>query len=254
MNIKGYNKKIIIILGSLLSKFVLAGTMGSFTPGHLSNGLFIKFFAGPTWAVNSDDVQQFEVGASAYTYRANTYKTKVVWGAALGKEFNLSSQKKIQFDLAYYHYGAFSRAGQVNQGADVPSSDVFPYQFHLSSQQLLLETKILSTYHDFIHPYAQLGLGFSFNKANNYSVSIPDFLTFSPLYLNNTQNTFAYNLGAGIDVDVTPHLRAGLGYLFSDSGKTSLGNGWIDDVPIAYTLKQRHFFTNTLLVQINYII
>lgn len=162
MIIKIYNKKIIVVLGSLLSKCVLAGTMGAINTEYLSKGLFGKFFAGPTRAVNSDNVQQFPVGASTYTYRADNYNTKGLWGAALGKEFNISPWK-IQFDLAYYHYGVFSRTGQVIQGADLASSDVFPYQYQLSVQQLLLETKVLSTYHDFIHPYGQLGLGLGFN-------------------------------------------------------------------------------------------
>ncbi|WP_158617441.1 outer membrane protein [Legionella sp. km772] len=252
MIIKGY-KKTSVGLGMLLTKLVFAGSMGALPSAPLSNGLFIKFFAGPAWTVNTDDIQQFGVGASTYTYYTNTEKRKTVWGAALGKEFNVSSQK-IQFDLAYYHYGAFSKSGQLVQGADAASSDVFPYQYEASIQQLLLEAKILSTFRTVMHPYAQLGLGIGFNKTQNYGVTVPDFLTFSPLYANRSQTNLAYNLGAGIDFDVTAHLRAGIGYLFSDSGKVALGNGLIDDVPITPTLKQQHFYTNTLLLQINYII
>lgn len=248
----GY-KKTLVVLASLVAQTVTAGTMGSISPKHLSNDLFIKFFAGPTWAKSSDNSQQFVVGASTYNYDSKTDHSKAVWGAAIGKAFNFFAQK-IEFDLAYYHYGTYSITGQVTQGADLASSDVFPYQYQTSIQQLLAEAKVLSTLHNFIHPYAQLGLGMGFNTAKNYSVTIPDFLTFSPVYANKSQTSFAYNLGAGIDIDITSHLRAGIGYLFADSGKVSLGNGWIDDVPIAYSVKQQHFYTNTLLLQINYLI
>lgn len=245
--------KTLIVLASVVTQTVTAGTMGSISTKQLSKDLFIKFLAGPTWTKNSDNAQQFVVGASTYTYDSKIDHRKAVWGAALGKAFNFSAQK-IEFDLAYYHYGTYSRAGQVTQGADAASSDVFPYQYQYSIQQLLVETKVLSTLLNFIHPYAQLGLGLSMNRAKNYNVMIPDFLTFSPVYGNNSQNTFAYNLGAGLDIDMTSHLRAGIGYLFADSGKVSLGNGWIDDVSIPSTLNQQHFYTNTLLLQINYLI
>lgn len=193
------------------------------------------------------------IDSSLYAYQANNSdQSKVLFGGLVGVEMMIDPAWAFQLGLSYYQPATFTAKGQLTQGADPQSSDVFDYQYDMISRQLLLETKILFTWCRY-HPYFSMGLGVGFNSAENYEVDFPPFLTFTPIFSNHSTETFTYNVGVGLDVDLDANWRIGLGYRFTDLGKVGLGNGMIDTVPTHSTLSQGRWYANEVVAQLTFL-
>ena len=204
----------------------------------------------------TDDVgksQSFPtINMSHYDYTSDNHNQRFGFlGLSLSKELNLNPFWLIQVGIGYYRTPSLLVNGTVTQGIDIESSDKFIYLYQMRSQQLLAEGKLLYNWQQYYHPYISIGLGSAFNNASHYAVNIPPCFTFSPLFSNNKITSFAYHAGLGLDVDLTDHLRLGIGYRFSDLGQFTLGNGPIDDVPNSYTLSQSHMYLNEVLIQLS---
>ena len=68
----------------------------------------------------------------------------------------------------------------------------------------------------------------------------------------HNQNSFSWGVGVGIDARLNRHIRAGIGYEFSDLGKASLG-----PTPAALTtqtLSLAHIYANQLRIQFSFLI
>ena len=65
----------------------------------------------------------------------------------------------------------FTARGLLTQGPDAGSSDIYNYQYNITSRQLLAESKLLFNWHERYHPYALMGLGEAFNKASSYQTT-----------------------------------------------------------------------------------
>lgn len=125
---------------------------------------------------------------------------------------------------------------------------------HISAEQFLVEGKLLYTYHCIFHPYILAGLGVSANRADNFSTNVPPFLTFTRVYSSHSETFFSYNVGAGIDFDVTNNIRLGIGYRFADFGKAQLGSARIDTTNVSGTLSQNNLFVHEILGQVTFIL
>ena len=80
------------------------------------------------------------------------------------------------------------------------------------------------------------------------------FNTFTREYSDNTESSFTYSLGLGVDMDITEHLRLGVGYRFADLGKVRLGDAEINTTEVAGTLSQDHLYANEILVQLSLVL
>lgn len=172
--------------------------------------------------------------------------------AFLGLETILCPDWLMQLGLEYNQAAKYSAKGVFTQGADFASTDTYVYHFDVLSRQLLVDAKFLYTFNQF-HPYLLAGLGLSFNRAHGFSTNVPPFLTFTREYGNNTENTFSYVLGLGVDADMNRNWRFGVGYRFVDLGKVRLGGATIDTTRVRGTLSQRNFYANQLLAEITYL-
>lgn len=195
-----------------------------------------------------------------FSYDAdNTDQSKFIYGVSLGIEILLNPSWFLQTGFSYYQPMEFHPQGVVTQGAsDVLTLDSFSYNYDIQVHQVLFENKLLYNlmYQSLIfHPYISGGIGVSSNAATNYTVNIvPQFSTFSNQFNNETRTSFSYRVGAGVDYEVTNHVRVGVGYRFSDFGKVELGNASIDGVPTFNNLSQSHLYTNEVLGQITFVI
>lgn len=108
--------------------------------------------------------------------------TQAMFEGFLGAERRFSPTFIFQGGLAYTRAAAYSVKGSLVQGADPTSDDRFTYQYQVVTQQLLAQAKLMYPYHDKIYPYALLGLGASFNTANNFSTSVPTSLSATRAY------------------------------------------------------------------------
>lgn len=172
----------------------------------------------------------------------------------VGLEWMYNPTWSMQLGLDYTHQGRFAVNGVLVQGADLISADQYTYHYSFSSNQLMAQAKLLYLYNERFLPYINLGLGSAINTARNFQTNTPPFLTFTREYTNNTQHSFTYTAGLGIDTVISQHLRLGLGYRFSDLGKVQLGNARIDTTVVGGALGQQHLYVNALIAQLTFII
>lgn len=253
-------KKVVYSLNGLIfSSGALAAGWAPTTPPPPENLApfwrpVITLSGGVFWPTQLGKSQEFFLEPSTYTY--NTHKNnqgRGIFGGFGGLEFTLNPMWAMQLGASYYQTSSMNTSGVVHQGIDLPSSDNFNYHYDLTSRQVLAEGKLLMNNFERFHPYVSLGLGASFNRASNYNVHIPNSITFSPKFADYSNNSFSYSVGTGVDMDIIPHLRLGLGYRFADLGKANLGAGRIDNVPISHTLQQSNLYTNQLLAQLTWV-
>lgn len=214
---------------------------------------------GVIWA-NVAESQSFVVDSSTYHFSPNTLdenetSAQGIWGGFIGTEIPIRQYLALDIGLGYYQPGEnFKVKGRLTQGPDSESIDKFKYGYKVIIRQLLGEAKLLWMASRCWHPYFSFGLGASFNESYDYFVTNPMFITFSPDDTSHSNTSFSYNLGVGVDVDLAKQWRFGVGYRFSDFGKTSLGSGHIDTVPTPQTLSKSNIYANELIAQLTFVL
>ncbi|MDI1352123.1 MAG: outer membrane beta-barrel protein [bacterium] len=188
---------------------------------------------------------------SFYNYSASKSNTLAVLHGFVGGEWKLNSTWATQAGLSLNLPQHISVKGNLLQGADVQSADLYNYQYTISSTQLLAQGKLLYLNSTRFYPYGEVGLGMSFNTAKNFRTSVSPVLTFTRQYANHTQHPLTYLLGAGIDMSVAQNVRIGVGYRFADLGKVGLGSASINNAQVNGSIGQNHFYTNEILAQLN---
>lgn len=194
-----------------------------------------------------------------FSYAADhSTQSKFIYGASLGIEFLLNPKWFLQTNVSYYQPMKFHAHGIVTQGADALSADSFSYTYDIQVRQVLFESKLLYNwlYRSMsFYPYVSAGIGVGLNSARNYNVNIvPPFTTFSNQFTNETNTSFSYKVGLGVDYEVANHVRVGVGYRFADFGRVKLGNASINQIPTLNNLSQSHLYTNEILGQITVVI
>jgi opacity protein-like surface antigen len=189
-----------------------------------------------------------------YVYKPH-HKTKTQFfaGIFVGFEKDLLNNFSIQCGLSYNQSANFKTRGTFTQGADIRSENRYFYHYKTRIRQLLVQAKLFYNGYCNLRPYVSLGLGASFNQAYNYATSVPPFLTFTRMYHGHKTTPFAYNIGLGVDFDVTGWLRVGIGYFFSDYGKAGLGRASIDGIRVKGTLSQQHLYSNAFFGGVTYV-
>lgn len=243
-----YKKSLIILgIGIFFSQFAFAQK----TILTISTGSTFASSVGKPQYIPATPPTDF----SFYSYSANhAPQYNPLLGIFLGKEFLLNRKWSVQAGIAYYQPQDFRAKGQVTQGADVPSENVYPYSYNIESKQVLIESKVLFK-KSIYHPYFSLGLGMAANTAKSFEVQLsPPFTTFSNQFTTRHKSSFAYGFGFGMDVDFGRHTRLGGGYRFYNLGKIGLGTAVIDDTANGNTLPQFYLRTSEVLVQLSYLL
>jgi opacity protein-like surface antigen len=201
---------------------------------------------GQTFPIVDPETDQY------YIYSPhNSSQNAGLINAFVGVETIVYPQWLLQTGLDYSQATSFYTSGTLTQGVDVQSQDSYNYHYNLVTRQLLFAGKLLYTYAERYHAYVFAGLGAAFNQASNYSTNVPAFLTFTRVYQANDTTSFSYAAGFGIDVDLTAHLRFGIGYRYTDLGKLSLGNATINTINVSGSLSQSNLYASQLLAQIS---
>jgi opacity protein-like surface antigen len=157
-------------------------------------------------------------------YTNNTsYQSSSLLGLGLGIERGRTEQLSWQLGLSGYFNTEVSSKGHVWQFA-LPEFDNFIYDYRIQSKRLMATGKLLGTVKQTIHPYVSGELGAGFNRASSYTETplIIEAVPMAP-FSSRTQTSFAWGVGAGVDVDINAGFRLGVGYQFADLGKASLG-------------------------------
>lgn len=192
---------------------------------------------------------------SFYTYvPQSSTQIEGLFEIFLGTEQALFGKWRLQSGLAYDQTGSYTNTGTLTQGADLPSSNQYNYQFKIVTHQILAQIKAIYPYRNKLNPYFLLGLGGAVNTSSNFSTTVPPFLTFTREYANDTVGSFAYRVGFGLDIELGNHLRTGIMYRFADLGNYRLGNTNINGVAVPGTLSQNNIYANEMLIQLTYVL
>ena len=111
--------------------------------------------------------------------------------------------------------------------------------------------KVLYAFTQNLQPYMDASLGFSNNQASAYDET-PRILGAVPMppFGDHSTNRFAYSAGAGLMYASSTPFSVGLGYQFSDLGRTSLGVSAAQQT--AQTLSMNHLYVHQVLLNFNW--
>ena len=163
---------------------------------------------------------------------------------------------ELQLGFGYNQTTSMSAKGSLLQSIGTPSANSFSYSYNVVARQYLVEGKLLGNFYEHYHPYIELGLGASQNAAHSYATKIlpsSSAPTIAPQYPNQTNSSFSYNTGVGMDIDVLHNVRLGLGYRFINFGKVQLGSTVINTTPVSRVLSQSKFYVNEVLAELTFI-
>ncbi|WP_392537414.1 outer membrane protein [Legionella sp. 227] len=142
--------------------------------------------------------------------------------------------------------------GEITQYS-LPEFTNYTYNLDFTSNLLLASGKINLFRYGAFSPYINGGIGSSFNRVSNYREEAFTNVTprVSPGFRDSNSSEFAYNVGAGIDVQFFPQLIFSVGYIYQDLGPISSGNGintWAEQ-----SLNPGSYRSNEVLVTATYL-
>lgn len=195
----------------------------------------------------------FENDFRTYSYYGDSNSTVGSWGGLIGVEGRFD-YAIAQLGISFYQTSDFKIDGDLQQGVDPQDIYSYEYDYQVVARQLLVESKILFIPQGRYHPYIIVGLGESFNTSSDFDNTTNPELTTTGDYESNTESSFSYLLGFGVDVDLHKNVRLGAGYRYANYGDTSLGDGKINSIPIKQTLTTQALNTSGMLVQLTFVI
>ena len=157
-----------------------------------------------------------------------------------------------QFGLTIAATTAAQIEGTVLEFGD-PVFDNFMYQYHITHLHAAIKGKALTTkFSEKNLPYISGSAGIGFNRAYDYNTTPKIFEAISPPnFQSNIETAFTYTLGVGFQRIIIAHTQVGIGYEFSDWGKSALltaAGQRTQDV-----LQINHLYTNQLQFNITYL-
>lgn len=153
-----------------------------------------------------------------------------------GISFGGSSEAKIQ--------------GPININGVYSGSD---YIYRNNHTHISLQGKMVLNEKDFfVQPFINASIGVAFNQAYGFE-TIP-FINpaVAPMWYNsNTSVAFTYSAGAGIQKVINKNWDIGIGYVFTDWGKSGLGIS-LTDPWTNYGPHLTHIYSHSALAHISY--
>ena len=212
---------------------------------------------GPTFSQDVGKSQTFSAVDPAtdsfYQYHASHPAiTNGQFALFIGDRWNLPAGLQLVSGIAYSLTGAMLTRGDLSQGVDVFSQDDYRYHYKLQSQQMQARVKFIFAQMSPISPYGEIGFGFARNRASDFNTDVPFALSHTRHFSSHTNYAFSYTLGTGFEYKIDPHTTIGLGYEFSDHGKTKFGEASVAGTAVKGTLQQSHLYTHALMAQVIY--
>ncbi|CDZ76306.1 Opacity protein antigens [Legionella massiliensis] len=154
--------------------------------------------------------------------------------------------------LQYKHIFA-KNVGQTIMQYSLPEFTNYNYDWKLQSNVILANTKLNIVNYSRFSPYLTGGIGVAFNNAHGYKErALPDVTPrVSPAFSNHASNEFAFNVGAGLDYQLSDSFLLSLAYEYQDLGKVSSGNGratWAGQ-----NLHMSSYASNGVLLSLSYL-
>ncbi|MFJ1268676.1 outer membrane protein [Legionella lytica] len=220
MQVKSYVLGLLMLTGYAQG---FAGTMATQMPNHAYHPYAVFTAAADfTRTGRSQTLSLLPPFNNHYT-NTSTDTNSADLGFGIGIEGRALPFLSWQAGVSGYWNTPLSREGDVWQFA-LPEFNNFHYHYKIQSSRVMAIAKLLTNYHECFHPYLSGELGAAFNRSRSYyEKPLIEEAVAMPPFSDHTQSSFAWGVGAGIDVDVWTHLRVGIGYQFADLGQAKLG-------------------------------
>lgn len=215
-------------------KLVFLGLFCLFSCLGYANQTSFFIAGGPNFSTlkNNRLVDINEFITNAYQTHMQT-QPKGFWGVGVHHTLLSSRIPLAQFSLGLAGY--FLDLGTV-KGMELPfiNEGVFDslnYNFHVKSSSLMVEAKAAYSPHN-LQPFALVGVGNSWNRFFDYHEKPTDSsLSAAPAtgFQDHTQQTFAYELGAGLQYQFGrnkhnhPQYKVAAAYHYFNLGQGALG-------------------------------
>ncbi|MFC3908272.1 outer membrane protein [Legionella dresdenensis] len=248
-----YRKKSYLLLLAILN---LCATTVNAQPTNPkfedSNRYIIGLNTGSSWSYPGKTQTFYSTPETERTYAAITAKNTLVNAELfLGIQKALTTFLQIQLGLAIAKTEKATLSGNIWDDAD-PEFNNYSYIYTVRHLYLGVKGKILGNPYLRVKPYVSSSFGFGFNQASNFNnaplecgvVAVPNFR-------GNTLAQFSYTLGAGLQYDLSKNWQIGLGYEFSDWGKSQLARAPQQTLGNGLTL--HHLYTNGLSFNLTYL-
>ena len=229
----------------------VAGTMGSVvTPKDWVRVGAISL--GPVWE-NAGQKQAFYLTPDiTKTYAASNITHVLADGEIfIGIQKNLPKMLQGQLGVAVAATSNAKLSGNIWDDADSRFNN-YSYSYQVQHTHIAAKGKLLADRGYWVIPWVSASLGVGFNNAHDFqntplisqAVTIPNFAS-------NTQTSFTYTLGVGIQKALNPHWQAGVGYEFADLGQSQLSRA--SGQTLNSGLSLNHLYTNGVLFNLTYV-
>ena len=169
----------------------------------------------------------------------------------LGIQKNLRDKLEGQIGLAVATTANAGLSGDIWDDAD-PQFNNYTYSYQVRHTHIALKGKLLADRGYVLTPWISGSVGVGFNQAHDFSntPSISQAVAM-PNFSSNTQTSFTYTVGAGVQKALNQHWQLGVGYEFADWGRSQLGRASGQTVNNGLSLS--HLYTNGFLFNLTYL-
>lgn len=155
----------------------------------------------------------------------NTGDTTYAAGFEVGRKF----MNLYAVSLEYRHRGKNTAHGYANVLAPAGESNYWSMQ----SDAIMLNAAVDLVVDSKITPYFKAGIGASRNESSDYkNNTTDDRVTQTRIFDGNTENKFAWQAGAGLNMDTTEMFATQIEYMFVDSGEISTKANYTDNTGV----------------------
>jgi len=239
-------KFVILALCFLSTNPLFADVTSDWRPG-------ISLSAGPAWSAPGTTQTLYLQADLPQTFVANT-ATQVFGDSELfvNAQHQLMSHVQAQWGIALAGTSYIPLTGDIWQDAE-PDFNNLSYYYKIKHTHVAAKGKLLVDAYSWVYPYLSGSVAVGFNRASQYTNTAHVYeVVAPPAFASHTTTAFTYTVGAGLQRELDHHWSIGLGYEFSDWGKTTLAaaTGQLSD----QGLNLNHVYTNQLQFSINLLV
>ncbi|KTD46277.1 outer membrane protein [Legionella quateirensis] len=243
------NKVVTIACGITLTGLVCAGDGGSIDSSWRPAA---TLSLGPVWSTPGKTQTIYLQPELRETFAAQSTTEKFGSGELfLGLQHYFSPKLFAQIGFAVATTTVIPLNGDIWQDADPDFNNLF-YDYKIKHTRLAVKGKLLTDFYQLVQPYLSGSLGVGVNHAYNYSTTPKNIdIQPEPPFASHTTRDFSYTLGAGLQRALNSHWSVGVGYEFSDWGRTSLGSS--AEQVLTGGLNLNHVYTNQLQFNLSFV-
>lgn len=192
-----------------------------------NSGWFVGASGGASWLSGSSNMTiNNGYDTSPDTYSINSLDTTGNISAEAGYRFGRESRylPYISWDLQYLHVFSSSLSGVVDEYS-LPHYKNYNYQMNFDANDIHTLLKLDFYQFNRFMPYLEGGIGVGINTLAGYQEQPVTgiYPRVSPDFKSNTEVSFSYVVGTGLDFIISPHWWITLGYKYINQGNVTSG-------------------------------